>query len=90
MEGGGNLPPQCYKEIIFESVNLKRVVHGPCLRGAKHNNSLFEAKMARQLFNVANIKYRLLSGSGHLVRCLNRFGKFTLSSNKKSEKLFLN
>ena len=56
---------------------------------AKQNNSLFEAKIARQLFNVANIKYRFLSGSGHSVRFLNGFGKLIQSSNRISEKLFL-
>ena len=34
----------------------------------------FEAKMAKQMFNVANVRYRFLSNYGHSVRFLNRFG----------------
>ena len=50
----------------------------PCLCGTvchcqTQNNLLFEAKITRQLFNVANIKYRFLSDS---VRFLNKFRKF--------------
>ena len=41
--------------------------------------------MARQLFNVAKIKYHCLNNGGHSVRFLNRFGKFIQSSNKISD-----
>ena len=44
--------------------------------------------MARQLFNVANIKYCFLSDAGHSVRFLNRSGKFIQSSNRISEMFF--
>ena len=55
----------------------------------KHKTtSWFEAKMARQLFNVAKT-YRCLSNGGHSVRFLNRFGKFSQLSNRISEKFSL-
>ena len=55
----------------------------------KHKiNSWFEAKMAGQLFNVANIKYRCLSNGGHSVRFLNRSGKFVQPSIRISEVFF--
>ena len=69
--------------IWFSPGSVPLFVGGPCLRGAlchcqTQNNSLFEAKTARQLF----IKYRFLSDSGHSVRFLNRFEKFIQSSNR--------
>ena len=45
----------------------------------------FEAKIARKLFNLANIKYGLRNNGGHSVRFLNRFGKCIQSSNRISE-----
>ena len=46
-------------------------------------------KMARQLFNVANIEYCCLSNDGDSVRFLNRFRKFTPSSNRIPKKFSL-
>ena len=66
----------------------------PCLHGTvyhcqtQNNNFVIRSKMARQLFNVANIKYRCLSYGGHSVRFLNRSGKFIQSSNRVSEMFF--
>ena len=66
----------------------------PCLHGTvyhcqtQNNNFVIRSKMARQLFNVANIKYRCLSYGGHSVRFLNRSGKFIQSSNRISEMFF--
>ena len=68
------------------------VVH-PCLHDAvchchTYNKFMIRSKMARQLFNVAEIKYRCLGNGAHWVRFLNRFGKFIQSLNRISEMFF--
>ena len=60
-----------------------------CVIVKHETTSWFKAKMARQLFNVANIKYHCLSNGGHSIRFLNRFGKVSQSPNRISEKFAL-
>ena len=50
--------------------------------------SLSNTKMGRQLFNVADIKYRCLSNGGHSLRFLNRSEKFIQSLDIIHEKSF--
>ena len=45
--------------------------------------------MARQLYNIADIKHCFLSNGGHSVQLLNRFWKCILWSNRMSELFFL-
>ena len=59
-----------------------------CVIVTHKTNLWFEAKMARQLFNVGEIKYRCLSNGGQSVIFVNRFGKFIQSSNRISEMFF--
>ena len=64
-------------------------LHGAVCHCQTQTTSWFEAKMARQLFNVANIKYRCMSNGGHSVRPVNRIRKFIESSTRIPEKFSL-
>ena len=59
-----------------------------CVIAKYKTTLLFEAKMARQVFNVANIKYCFLSNYGHSVQFLNRYGKFIYLLSTVSEMFF--
>ena len=47
-----------------------------CVTAKHKTTSLFEAKIARQLCNVANTKHRFSSDGGHSVGFLTRFAKY--------------
>ena len=76
-------------QAVYRYLLCALVWMGQCVIVTYKTNSRFEAKMARQLFNVANIKHRCLSNGGNSVRFLNRFGKFIRSLNRISETFLL-
>ena len=85
------MPDIRYKQQQSGGVPLSVVrpyLHAAVCHCHPQNKFVIRSKMARQLFNVAEIKYRCLSNGGHSVRFLNRFGKFIQSSNRISEMFF--
>ena len=78
----------CISQAVYRYLLCALVCMALCVIVTHKTNSRFEAKMARQLFNLANIKHRFLSNDGNSVRFLNRFGKFIRSLNRISEMFF--
>ena len=80
-----------YHKYIAGGVPLSAVC--PCLHCAVRHRQIqnilvIRRKMARQMCNLANVKYCFLSNDGHSVQFLNRFGKFIYLSSTVSEMFF--